>query len=137
VTLLDDININQPDSWLCIDCGMDTAPGVMNRPQILASIDMAMMDGRWDKGEWSVPLTFTPECEVYIVNDSVWRAAGNPEGCLCIGCLERRLGRGLMPRDFPPDHPMNGDRMPGTARLLKAQGRKATTQTWPTRLRAS
>jgi hypothetical protein len=37
-------------------------------------------------------------------------------GCLCIGCLEQRLGRQLTPQDFPR-HPFNGDEMPATVRL--------------------
>jgi hypothetical protein len=37
------------------------------------------------------------------------------EGCLCIGCLEKRIGRRLKPKDFT-DHPFN--QLPGTPRLL-------------------
>jgi hypothetical protein len=42
--------------------------------------------------------------EYYMVRDEVWEAAGMhpPGGCLCIGCLEARLGRQLCPRDFTP-----------------------------------
>jgi hypothetical protein len=43
-----------------------------------------------------------------------------PEGgCLCIGCLEKRLGRRLKPKDFPRDHPLNDVRVPGTERLRR------------------
>jgi hypothetical protein len=38
-------------------------------------------------------------------------------GCLCIGCLESRLGRQLEPKDFQPDHRLNW--LPGTERLMK------------------
>jgi hypothetical protein len=46
--------------------------------------------------------------ESYMVHDSVWFAAGMPKrepnktsaDFLCIGCLEARLGRKLMPSDF-------------------------------------
>jgi len=37
-------------------------------------------------------------------------------GCLCIGCLENRIGRKLKPRDFTR-HTFND--MPGTDRLLE------------------
>ena len=59
--------------------------------------------------------------EAYYVKPSVWRAARMEDdgGCLCIGCLEKRLGRELTPRDFP-EHPFN--RMPGTERLQKRRG---------------
>jgi hypothetical protein len=40
--------------------------------------------------------------EYYMVHDFVWQAAGmKSRGILCIGCLERRLGRQLVPQDFP------------------------------------
>ena len=39
-----------------------------------------------------------------MVHDAVWAAAGmptaTPSGFLCVGCLERRLGRRLRPDDF-------------------------------------
>lgn len=42
--------------------------------------------------------------ETYRVHDEVWAAAGaEPEGMLCIGCLEERLGgRRLTRYDFGP-----------------------------------
>jgi hypothetical protein len=57
------------------------------------------------------------QCEVYEVRPSVWKAARMEPmgGCLCVGCLERRLGRTLRWRDFTL-HPANA--MPGTERLL-------------------
>jgi hypothetical protein len=55
----------------CTDCGVATTPR--------------------DGGRW----------EYFMVHDSIWRAAGmKPRGDLCIGCLERRLGRQLVPQDF-------------------------------------
>jgi hypothetical protein len=38
-------------------------------------------------------------------------------GCLCIGCIEKRIGRELKPKDFEPYHAFND--MPGTTRLMK------------------
>lgn len=38
--------------------------------------------------------------EYYTVHDAVWAAAGMGDGYLCIGCLERRLGRTLHRADF-------------------------------------
>ena len=65
-----------------------------------------------------VTYTFDEHCEVYTVRDSVWKAAGMEPmgGCLCIGCLEGRLGRRLIPKDFPRRHPFNS--LPGTERLI-------------------
>ena len=47
--------------------------------------------------------------EFYIVHDEVWQAAGMTDfgGCLCIGCLEGRLGRQLHHRDFKRQVPIN------------------------------
>jgi hypothetical protein len=63
--------------------------------------------------KWPEPWQETAECadcrwdtclldEWYMVNDNLWKAAGMEEmgGCLCIGCLEERLGRRLRPDDF-------------------------------------
>jgi len=56
---------------VCVDCGIDTCPR---------------------KGRW----------EYYMVHNAVWAEAGmDPDGgYLCIGCLEKRLGRMVRPRDF-------------------------------------
>jgi hypothetical protein len=63
----------------CKDCGLDTTPCTGRR-------------GCRHKGRW----------ELYMVYDDVWDAARMCDGYLCIGCLERRLGRCLTPADFPP-----------------------------------
>lgn len=40
--------------------------------------------------------------EWYIVNDAIWESSGMSPGggCLCIGCLEARIGRQLAAADF-------------------------------------
>lgn len=67
---------------ICIDCDTDTAPCTGKR-------------GCRHAGKW----------EYYMVSDEVWLEAMNREanpwsGFLCIGCLERRIGRRLLPEDF-------------------------------------
>jgi hypothetical protein len=56
--------------------------------------------------------------EIYYVRKEVWAKTGLDcyGGCLCIGCLESRLGRQLEPKDFQPDHRLNW--LPGTERLM-------------------
>jgi hypothetical protein len=46
--------------------------------------------------------------EYYMVTDDLWAKAGMaPDGgMLCIGCLETRIGRQLIAKDFP-DYPVN------------------------------
>jgi hypothetical protein len=64
--------------FLCVDCGFDTLFGH----------------------------------EYYMVTDDVWLGAGMKkshkvgDGMLCIGCLEHRIGRQLVPEDFP-NYPIN------------------------------
>jgi hypothetical protein len=98
----------------CIDCGINTHPGAP--PRELAEFLM--------KRDGKIPMTISDECEVYIVRDAVWKKAGVEPygGCLCIGCLESRLGRKLKPQDFRPDHPFNDMNMPGTQRLRDRRG---------------
>jgi hypothetical protein len=62
---------------LCVDCGLDTKP-CSHRPGCRHA-------GRW---------------EYYMLCGPVWTAAGAPEGDLCVGCVEARLGRPLVPADF-------------------------------------
>jgi hypothetical protein len=40
--------------------------------------------------------------ETFMVHDHLWDSAGMTDGFLCIGCLEKRLGRQLCRNDFPP-----------------------------------
>jgi hypothetical protein len=62
--------------------------------------------------------------EVYTVTDEVWRVTGleGCGGCLCIGCLENRIGRRLKQRDFLADHPFNQPEYPASRRLRKRRG---------------
>jgi len=101
------------DSWCCIDCGMNTAPGTPPRRLMAFLFQQAGMDDE-------VRSRITWDSEVYTVRDSVWKKAGIAPmgGCLFIGCLERRIGRRLEPKDFPADDAFNHPDLPGTERLL-------------------
>lgn len=66
--------------------------------------------------------------EYYTVHDDVWAQTGildtddeDGTGHLCVGCLEKRLGRVLTPQDFPMDVPINQEipDSPWTSRRLK------------------
>jgi hypothetical protein len=100
-----------PESWCCVDCGVNTAPGALTR---------ALMEFLFQTQD-KVQGRITRDSEVYTVHDNVWKQAPmTPDGgCLCIGCLEHRLGRKLRPRDFPADRNFNRPDMPGTERLLE------------------
>jgi hypothetical protein len=99
-----------PENWLCVDCGVNTAPGLRTRVE---------METAFRAGADSVNMTFTDQSEVYTVKESVWKRTGLAPygGCLCIGCLENRIGRKLTPKDFSRKHPFNSHAMPATTRL--------------------
>ena len=100
-----------PESWCCIDCGINTAPGLKNREQLEQALAL-------DWSDQGVEQTVNEFSEVYTVRAKVWKAAGMEPmaGCLCIGCLERRLGRMLTRKDFMRNHPFAS--LLGTKRLL-------------------
>src|SRR5262249_29090139 len=105
------IQDNITESWLCVDCGRNTAPGTPD-----GSVARMQLKRR---GKWKFRVT--TKDEVYTLRKAVWKKA-NMEGwggCLCIGCIEKpkRLGRKLTPKDFDWTHMFNG--FPGTRRLLK------------------
>jgi len=104
-----------PESWLCVDCHVNTAPGFPTRIEMERTYNGAAL--RLEKPTISVQVN--EHCEVYIVRDPVWKAAGMEPmgGCLCIPCLEKRLGRILKRKDFDRRHPFNS--WPGTARLIE------------------
>jgi hypothetical protein len=103
-----------PDSWCCVDCGVNTAPGCPNRAEAEQAFG----------SHGGVKLTIGFDSEVYTVRDVIWKKAGMEPmgGCLCVGCLERRLGRCLKPKDFLRDHVFNSY-VPGSPRLMKRQKR--------------
>jgi hypothetical protein len=115
-----------PESWNCIDCGVNTAPG---HPDCFRLAEDFKRFGR-------SKTVCSDQAEVYCVWDAVWAAAGMESygGCLCVACLEKRLGRELTPDDFNRDHVWG--RVPGTPRLLQRQGRPVWLQdsNWPVAL---
>jgi hypothetical protein len=84
-----------PESWACIDCGVNTAPRLLNREQM--EQDFAVIRIEQSHGQSVDELS-----EVYTLKSKIWKAAGilPMGGCLCIGCLERAAwqdadGKGL------------------------------------------
>ena len=109
-----------PESWSCIDCGINTFPGCPTRVEMERLYKTAVAIRKLSGEAPPVTtLSLDDRCEVYMVRNAVWRAAGiEPmDGCICIGCLEKRLGRALRPRDFSRRHPFNC--LPGTDRLIE------------------
>jgi hypothetical protein len=79
----------------CVDCGKDTTPHTIVRDGDVNGFGMEFTR--------DVTIRFEPETwDFYSVKDRVWAKAGLTEtgGCLCVGCLENRLGRRLRPKDF-------------------------------------
>src|SRR5215813_7066154 len=98
------------ESWNCIDCGFNTAPGLSTRSQLEIA---------FGAGASEVAQTIDDKSEVYTVRTHVWKNAGMEPwgGCLCIGCLEKRLGRRLRPADFVLGHVFNQPGFPRSERL--------------------
>jgi hypothetical protein len=105
-----------PETWDCVDCGVNTAPGIFGRTEALRNIKRLGYSKQ----------TFNLKMEVYTVRAAVWKRArmSVDGGCLCIGCLERRLKKWRKPRlkpdDIVFDHPFNA--LPATKRLLDRRG---------------
>ena len=103
-----------PESWLCVDCGVNTQPGCPDGPT--TRIDLSLY------GKSTV--TLDDKSEVYSVKRELWEKAGMRPwgGCLCVGCLEQRLGRKLRPKDFSSHDRQVWARLPCTDRLLDRRG---------------
>jgi hypothetical protein len=108
-----------PESWFCIDCGINTAPAMLNRVEMEKAISLDAAKAKLEGREWSIPQSINHVSEVYTVRSSVWKTAGMEPmgGCLCIGCLEERIGRRLTPKDFARSRAFNSPQIPGTERL--------------------
>lgn len=79
----------RPPAW-CLDCWRNTTPCTVSRRR-----GRSACPGHWG---W----------EFYGVHADLWRRAAPEDATapgmtvfLCVGCLERRLGRELTPEDFP------------------------------------
>jgi hypothetical protein len=116
------------DSWVCVDCGMDTWPGQKTRAEIEQSMRAAKAAGK----KWRMRQALTHETEIYYVHPHVWKASGLGgfwNGVLCLACLEKRLGRRLQPHDFMAEHAnyFNNPNLPGTRRRFE---RLTGSETW-------
>lgn len=83
----------------CLDCGVDTMPCTHRR-------------GCRHAGRW----------EDFMVWNELWSQVGAADGVLCVGCLERRLGRVLVPDDFTPGLRVN---VPSSWDTLRLAARKS------------
>jgi hypothetical protein len=111
-----------PENWACVDCGINTAPGIPSRERVEKTL----------AADWSnkgIKATICENSEVYTVKTPVWKAANLEDwgGCLCIGCLEKRSGRILTPKDFDRKHPFS--QFSGTKRLLSRRDAEWTPAT--------
>jgi hypothetical protein len=111
-----DLRGTTPESWNCVDCNKNTAPGMPTRIEMEDAYA-----ARKDINETITTLTIDSTSEIYTVTSAVWKAAGmEPDGgCLCIKCLEKRLGRKLKPQDFELDNAFNNPGLPCTPLLAK------------------
>jgi hypothetical protein len=68
--------------------------------------------------------TLTADDELYDVRPEVWSETGLGfhDGCLCIGCLETRIGRRLKPNDFNWEGEYGLNYAIGSDRLMNRKG---------------
>jgi hypothetical protein len=112
-----DLSNGLVENWCCVDCGMNTAPGCSTRAEVEEVFRNA------DDVDAAVPTQHIgPDSELYTVRDSIWKRAGMGRGVLCIGCLEKRIGRRLKPKDFVPEDALNFPELPCTDRLRDRRG---------------
>ena len=106
-----DLRGKVPESWACIDCGVNTAPGHLNREQMEQALAL-------DWNNQGVTQTYGELTEIYMVAEPIWEAAGMEPmgGCLVSVVLKSGSAGQLTPKDFMREHWCN--KMPGTKRLL-------------------
>lgn len=114
-TVEDWVDAGHPVSWNCADCSIDTAPGCPNAVDLIEAGVRHADD---------LVLVFNENTELFQLRQAVWLAAVKDDLriVLCIGCVEKRLGRKLRPKDFDRKSPFR--LVPGTARLNSRRGRK-------------
>jgi hypothetical protein len=85
----EDLKGKTAESWLCADCGVNTAPGLFNRAEPEKAIEAAKAAGKWGDDQ-GIQQTIDANAEVYTVRHAVWKAAGMEPfgGCLCIAVLK-------------------------------------------------
>jgi hypothetical protein len=113
-----------PESWACVDCGINTSPGMLNRADAEKALALDKAKAALEGREASIDSVWDDTTEVYCVKRAVWESTGVGEygGCLCIGCLEKRIGRRLKPEDFVRGHGLNLPGLPRTPRLKSRMG---------------
>jgi hypothetical protein len=88
----------------CGDCGMPTTPYRDREPADGSYERYVRRGGQWyELGGGDLGVEVDGAWEWYMVTDEVWEEAHDGEhgrGYLCVGCLEKRLGRQLTARDF-------------------------------------
>jgi hypothetical protein len=105
------------ESHCCVDCGYNTNPGTPTREEAEKEVARQIAAGIKN---WGYTTSYDNRSEIYMVHPHVWERAGMEGygGCLCITCLEKRIGRVLRPDDFA-EHPFNSPKLPGTRRRLE------------------
>lgn len=85
---------------LCLDCGIDLQPDVLDEEQ------------------------------VFMVRGDVWAEAGLRLGCICVDCLEQRLGRPLNVNDLGSEGVLNEPSEYDTPRLRALKEQAALARAW-------
>ena len=70
-----DLRGKATESWVCVDCGINTAPGHPTRVEWEQHIKTSLAIENLSGKALPLHLRYDEHCEVYIVRDAVWKAA--------------------------------------------------------------
>ena len=132
-----DLTGKATESWYCVDCGVNTAPGVPSRIDMERAFRSQTAAGALLlAAEPSVPQEINDRSEIYTVRASVWEAAGMEPmgGCLCIGCIESISPRSCaanMLRTLAARISRYRKRWQSSVHLSRWNGRRRNSACWP------
>jgi hypothetical protein len=78
--LREDLDAGVPENWLCVDCGVNTAPGFLTRAEAMAA---------FAAGKDRVGQRIDSDSEIYTVRAAVWKRAGLDAERLCSRCRRK------------------------------------------------
>jgi hypothetical protein len=108
-----------PESWNCVDCGVNTAPGLYGRAMMEAAI-AAIGVAAWERE--GVEQTYDDQTEVYTVREAIWkRPAWIPMAVACASAVWSSDSV-AQTQGFPPGRCIH--QVPTTPRLIERQGRR-------------
>ena len=111
-----------PESWCCVDCNVNTAPGFLNR--VGMEVAIAALGDQWGKKgvgvtERSMTTRRSTPCAMRSGRKPGWRR----KAAACASAVSKSgSGASSSPKDFVRDHPFNDPYYPTTPRFRDRRG---------------